>query len=115
MIFTWPIRAIVNPAKAPPSSTKPTATAKYIHNVGSSAGFPSSSSAKIVMKDRVGAARRKGRLAIAKSKSFVSDSIAGRAAARSFLGAMIAPGVSTRRDIMLKDDAGGERGYSREH
>ena len=104
------MRAIVNPAKAPPKSTKPTATARYIHNVGSSGGTPSSSSAKDLKGNRVGAARKKGRLAMAKSKSFVIERIVGRRATRSCLGPVTALGAPTRGDIVIYDTVGDRSG-----
>ena len=76
---TWPINAIVKPAKAPPKSTSPTATARYIQRVGLSAGIaPSASSLVQMEKGGTGAARIDRKLAIPKMTSFTTERNVGR-------------------------------------
>ena len=77
---TWPMRAIVSPAKAPPRSTRPTATNKYIHNVGSSEGIGASSSTKEGYGDHTveGYACAKGTWAIPTSRSLAAERTSGR-------------------------------------
>lgn len=72
--------AIVKPAKAPPSSTRPTATAKYIHNVGLSGGIGGSSSPlRIVKVVSLTGAALSGRLTTPKTNSLKAERNNGRA------------------------------------
>ena len=75
-----PISAIVKPAKAPPRRTRPTATARYIHNVGLSGGIGGSSSSLRDVKGAPasGAAPRSGKLVVAKMKSLTPERSNGR-------------------------------------
>lgn len=75
--LTWPINAIVKPANAPPRRTRPTATARYIHNLalcgGNGCGSPDVENGFFL----VGAAPNNGKFRKPNKRSFAAENSAG--------------------------------------
>lgn len=89
---TWPIRAMVRPAKTPPLNTNATAIPRYSQRLGSLAGFPSSSGIAQMPYNDAGAAETRGSCAMTRASALANPRATGLLVKYGFTRAMLITG-----------------------